>query len=268
MQKTQSRIPSKSPSAEPAVRAGTTGKKIKVLLIDGDYGEAYLIRKTIAQAGAGAFALEYTDRLSIGLERLARGGIDVLLLDPSVPDSHDLAAWGRAQAMGVPIIMLSARDDETSEAEALKKGAQEFLVKGKVDANLLVRSIYCAITRQRLASERERKTQKLESSEAHLNNIIRSNPDGIIIVDQKGTVRFVNPAVESLFGCKAEQLLGESLDFLPTVEGGKTELSIIRGDGEKGVVEIRVVETQYLGEAAYIASLRDITERKQSRGRN
>jgi signal transduction histidine kinase/PAS domain-containing protein len=266
MQKIQSRIPLKNLSSEPAAALRIEGKPIKVLLIDGDHREAYLIRKTIAEAGDGVFALEYTDQLTIGLERLARGGIDVLLLDSSVPDGRGLnsLAWGRAQAMGVPIVILSAQEDETSEAEALKKGAQEYLIKGRVNGNLLVRSIYRAIARQWPASERERKIQRLESSKAYLNNIIRSNPDGIIIVDHRGIVRFVNPAVESLFGCKAEKLLGESLGFLPTVEGGKTELGIVRGNGEKGVAEMRVVEMKYQGEAAYLVSLRDITERKQA----
>jgi len=266
MQNIQSRIPLKSLSSELAAKIKIEGKLITVLLISGEHRVTYLIRKAMAEAGSGTFALEYTDRLSTGLERLATGGIDVLLLDTSVPDSHglDSLVWERAQTMGVPIIMLSALDDETSEIEALKKGAQEYLVKGRVAGNLLVRSIYRAIARQRLVSEREQKIQRIESSEAHLYSIIRSNPDSIIIVDHKGIVRFVNPAVESLFGCKAEQLLGESLTFLPTVKGGKTELGIIRGDGEKSVAEIQVVEMEYQGKGAYLTSLRDITERKQA----
>ncbi len=266
MQENRSEIPLKILNSEPAATLRIESKPIKVLLISGNYREAYLIRKAMAEAGAGAIATEYTDRLSIGLERLAKGGIDVLLLDPSVPDSQgvDSLARLRAQTIGVPIVVLSALGDETSEVEALKKGAQEYLVKSRVDGNLLVRSIHRALARQRLASEIERKIQGLASDEAYLHNIIRSNPDGIILVDQTGIVRFVNPAAESLFGCKAEQLLGKSLGFLPAVEGGKSELGIIREDGEKGIAEIRVVETEYRGETAYLASLHDITERKQA----
>jgi len=266
MQENRSEIPLKILSSEPAATLRIESKPIKVLLIDGNYREAYLIRKAMAEAGAGAIATEYTDRLSIGLERLAKGGIDVLLLDPSTLDSQGVDSLSRlrARAMGVPIVVLSAAGDETSEVEALERGAQEYLVKGRVDSNLLVRSIHHAIARQRLASEIERKIHGLASNEAYLGNIIRSNPDGIILVDKTGIVHFVNPAAESLFGCKAEQLLGKSLGFLPAVEGGKTELGIIREDGEKGVAEIRVVETQYNGETAYLASLHDITERKQA----
>jgi len=258
MQKIQNRIPLKSISSEPAVRLKTDSKPIKVLLITGDHKEAYLIRKMVTQAVMGTFTLEYADRLSVGIERLTRGGIDVLLLDPSVPDSRGLHSLTqvRTQVGSIPIIMLSSLDNEKDKTEALKKGVQEYLVKGKLNRDLLARSIYRAIAQQWSVS-------KSESSEAQFNNIIKSYPDGIIIVDQKGTVCFANPAVESLFGCKAGQLLGESIDSLQAIEGGKTELGIVRGDGENLVAEVKVVEIKYQGETAYLASLRDITERKR-----
>ena len=258
MQKIQNRIPLKSLSSEPAVRLKTDSKPIKVLLITGDHKEAYLIRKMVTQAVMGTFTLEYADRLSVGIERLARGGIDVLLLDQSVPDGRGLQALTqvRAQVGGIPVIILSPLDNEKDKIEALKRGAQEYLVKGKLNRDLLARSIYHAIAQQWSVS-------KSESSEAQFNNIIKSYPDGIIIVDQKGTVCFANPAVESLFGCKAGQLLGESIESLQAIEGGKTELGIVRGDGENLVAEVKVVEIKYQGETAYLASLRDITERKR-----
>ena len=258
MQKTQNRIPLKSLSSEPAVRLKTDSKPIKVLLVTGDRKEAYLIRKMVTQAVMGAFTLEYADRLSVGIERLTRGGIDVLLLDPSVPDGRGLHSLTqvRAQVGGIPIIILSPLDNEKDKTEALEKGAQEYLFKGKLNRDLLARSIYRAIAQQW-------SVLKSESSEAQFNNIIKSYPDGIIIVDQKGTVCFANPAVESLFGCKAGQLLGESIDSLQAIEGGKTELGIVRGDGENLVAEVKVVEIKYQGETAYLASLRDITERKR-----
>lgn len=98
-------------------------------------------------------------------------------------------------------------------------------------------------------------------SEARLRNIIEKNADGIIIVDQKGKVCFVNPAVESFFGRKAEGLVGELFGF-PVVAGETAEVDIVRKGGERIVAEMRVVETEWDGEKAYLASLRDITERK------
>jgi PAS domain S-box-containing protein len=266
MQKSQNRTPSKRLSPEPAAMLRKESRPKKVLLIDGEYREAYPVYEVITEVGSGTFDLEYTDRLSAGLERLARGGIDVLLLAPSVPDSSDLnsSARRRAKSMGVPVVTLSAFDDEVSEIEVLKKGSREHLAKRKAYGDQLVRSINHAVTRQRLASEKAPQSRWPESSETRLYNIIKSIPDGIIIVDRRGIVRFVNPAVESLFKCKAERLLGETLDFLPMVEVGKTELGIVREDGKKGTAEIRVVEIRYRSEPAYLVSLRDITQAKKA----
>jgi signal transduction histidine kinase len=266
MQKSQNRTTSKRLSPEPAAVLRKEGRPKKVLLIDGEYREAYPVYEVMTEGTNCNFDLEYTDQLSVGLERLARGGIDVLLLAPSVSDSNDLnsPARRRARSMGVPVVTLSALDDEANEIEVLKKGSREYLAKRKAYGDQLVRSINRAITRQRLASEKAPQSRWPESVETRLHNIIKSIPDGVIIVDRRGIVRFVNPAVESLFKCKAERLLGETLDLLPMVEGGKTELGIVREDGKKGTAEIRMVETRYRGELAYLISMRDITQRKKA----
>jgi signal transduction histidine kinase/DNA-binding NarL/FixJ family response regulator len=266
MQNIQSKIPQKSLGTEPAVMLKTEGKPIRILLIDGNQRETYLIRKSITESVKGVFALECADRLSAGIKRLARGDINVILLDLTIPDGRGLESLTqvRAQAGGIPIIVLSPLDNEKDKIEALKRGAQEYLVKGNANSDLMVRTIYRAIAGKGPAPNREQKTPRSESAEAQFSNILKSHPDGIIIIDQKGAVCFTNPAVEALFGCKAEQLLGKSLDSLQAVEGGKTELGIVRGNGENRVAEVRVVEMQYRGETAYLASLRDITERKKA----
>ena len=156
MQKSENKTSSKRLSPEPAATLKNGSRPKKVLLIDGEYREAYPVYEVMTEVGSGAFDLEYTDRLSAGLERLARGGIDVLLLAPSVSDSNDLdsLARRRARSMGVPVVTLSAFDDEVSEIEVLKKGSPEYLAKRKAYGDQLVRSINRAITRQRLAAEK------------------------------------------------------------------------------------------------------------------
>jgi PAS domain S-box-containing protein len=106
-------------------------------------------------------------------------------------------------------------------------------------------------------------TEALRASRASFHNIVERSTDGIIVVDRKGVARFVNPAAGSFFGCKAGDHVGE-LFGLPVVAGGVTELTIIHRGGERGVGELRVVETEWEGEAAYLALLRDITERKRA----
>ena len=100
MQNIQSRIPLKSLKTEPAVTLKTEGKPIRILLIDGNQKEAYLIRKTVTESVKGAFALECADRLSAGIERLARGDINVILLDLTVPDGRGLESLTQVRAQG------------------------------------------------------------------------------------------------------------------------------------------------------------------------
>ncbi|MEI6045102.1 MAG: PAS domain S-box protein [Chloroflexota bacterium] len=107
----------------------------------------------------------------------------------------------------------------------------------------------------------EERNQELQTSEARFRNIINRNADGIIVVDKNGIVQFINPAAENLFDRSAEELRGELFGF-PLVTGETTELDIFRKGGETAVAEMRTVVTEWEGEFAYLAMLRNITERK------
>ena len=112
-------------------------------------------------------------------------------------------------------------------------------------------------------TRRKHVEKALEMSKENFRNMVEKNADGIIIVDRNGIVRFFNPVVESLFGRKAEELQGELFGF-PVITGKSTEVDIIRSGGEISIGEIRVVETSWEDESAYLVSIRDITERKRA----
>jgi signal transduction histidine kinase len=103
----------------------------------------------------------------------------------------------------------------------------------------------------------------LLASESRFREVIEQNADAIVIVDNDGIVRFVNPAAETLFSRKAEDLLGELFGY-PVVVDENTEIDIILGGRVSAIAEMRVAKTQWQGATAYLASLRDITVRKQS----
>ncbi|HXG64106.1 MAG TPA: ATP-binding protein [Blastocatellia bacterium] len=109
----------------------------------------------------------------------------------------------------------------------------------------------------------ELRARELEASEQRFRNVISKNADGIIIVDRRGIVRFVNPAAETLFDRESADLLGEMFGF-PLVAGETTEVDVVRRGGQTVVAEMRLVETEWEGELAYVATLRDITERKRA----
>ncbi len=102
----------------------------------------------------------------------------------------------------------------------------------------------------------------LQASESRFRNVIERNADGIIVVGWDGVVCFVNQAATALLGRPAGRMVGELFGF-PLVAADLTELDIWYG-GRSTVAEMRVVESEWEGEAVHLVSLRDITQRKQS----
>jgi serine phosphatase RsbU (regulator of sigma subunit) len=147
----------------PREPGGPPLKTIKVLLIEDNRGDVRLIQEFLAEVSGLHFELESADRLSTGLARLAQPGIDIILLDLSLPDSRGLETFLRVHTLvpRVPIVLLSGLDDETLAIKAMQKGAEDYLVKGHMDASHLVRAIRYAIerTRRRTAEQFVRATE-------------------------------------------------------------------------------------------------------------
>jgi signal transduction histidine kinase len=114
----------------------------------------------------------------------------------------------------------------------------------------------------RLTAERARLTEELNRSETRFRDIIERNADAIVVVDHDGVIRFANRAAAKLFGKAAEDLLERPFGF-PMVAGETVELDLLR-NGAPVAVEMRVVESEWEGRVACIASLRDVTERKRA----
>jgi signal transduction histidine kinase len=104
---------------------------------------------------------------------------------------------------------------------------------------------------------------ELTASEARFHSLVINTPDGVLVIEQAGLVRFVNPAAESLFARNQAELVGQSFGF-PVVGGETTEVEIVRRGGQSAVAEMRVVETKWEGELVLLASLRDVTDRKRA----
>jgi putative nucleotidyltransferase with HDIG domain len=92
--------------------------------------------------------------------------------------------------------------------------------------------------------------------------MIEQNADSIVIVDKEGYVQFVNPAAEQLFRIGKDDLLCKKFSF-PLAVGEASEITIKPDPGLEVICEMRVVNTEWQGKEAYLASLRDITERKR-----
>jgi signal transduction histidine kinase/DNA-binding response OmpR family regulator len=126
------------------------GPPVKVLLIEDDPDDALIVQESLTQARGAKVAVEWAQRLSTGLDRLGGEGIDVVLLDLSLPDSSGTETFYQvhAKAPYVPIVVLTGLDDELLGAELVREGGQDYLVKGQINSTLLTRSISYAIERK------------------------------------------------------------------------------------------------------------------------
>ena len=154
------------------------GSRLRVLLVEDSPADARLIQEMLREADA-AFDLQCVGNLAAGLDRLGGDpGHDLphaVLLDLSLPDSHGLETFERLRdraASRVPIVVLSGLDDETVAIEAMEGGAQDYLVKGHVDARLLSRSLRYAVERKRVEDRIARSEKTLADAQqiAHVGS--------------------------------------------------------------------------------------------------
>ena len=140
---------------------------IKVLLIEDNPGDARLVQEMLVDVGANKFSLAHVGLISEGLALLRKEGYDVIMLDLSLPDGYGLDTVRQvcAVASHLPVVILTGLDDETIAIRAVQEGAQDYLVKGQMDSNLLARAIRYAIERKRVGEEKAALEEQLRQSQ-------------------------------------------------------------------------------------------------------
>jgi two-component system sensor histidine kinase/response regulator len=242
---------------------------IKILLIEDNPGDARLMQEALTAARVATFDIECKDLLSKALPSVSKGGHDLILLDLSLPDSQGLETFRIIQkhALGKPVIVLTGLYDEEIAVKAVHEGAQDYLVKGQVDANLLYRSIFYAIERQRIEEE-------LRISNDLNLSIIKALPFGMDIVNEKGQILYLSDKFQQLFGKEA---IGEKCWLIykddkqqchncSLKSGIKIgEVHSIETEGIKGgkIFQIMHIGIIYKGQKAILEIFNDITERRR-----
>ncbi len=249
----------------------------RVLLIEDNPGDARLLREMLVEIGDAPFKLEWVDQLSKGLDRLTGGDIDAVLLDLSLPDSQGLDTFIQVhtQAPHIPITVLTGLDDTTLAVKAVREGAQDYLVKGKIDGNLLARAI-------RYAIERKRTEEALRESLQFSSSLLGNSPHPIIVINPDTSIRYANPAMERLTGFSAAEMIDRTAPYpwwakeiwdqesqllkdILTQETHKLEKRFQRKDGRPFWVEVNATPVMSNGQFKYrLVNLLDITERKQA----
>ncbi len=176
---------------------------LRVLLIEDNSADARLLREMLKRPAKLPPQVTSCETMQEAEGRLGGEAVDVILLDLGLPDASGLEAVHRAQAAAprVPLVVLTGLDDETVAAQALKQGAQDYLIKGEIEARGLMRAIRYAIERQAmddtLFGERER-------AQVTLNSIA----DAVISTDLTGNITFINSVAAGLTGWTAAEAIG------------------------------------------------------------
>jgi two-component system, cell cycle sensor histidine kinase and response regulator CckA len=256
------------------VTVANAAKPIRVLLVEDNPGDARLILEMLKEAQADGFQLQRVDRLEAALQRLGRAAVDVVLLDLGLPDSQGLATFHRTQQGVVeePIIIISGLDDESTALEAVRAGAQDYLVKGRIDGSALARVI-------RYAIERRRTEVKLR----WLTLAVDQSPASVFITDPRGTIQYVNDRFTQITGYAAAEAIGKTPRILKsgltppeyyralwsTIGEGRTWRAEIQNRRKSGelywdAVTVSPIRDQRGAIVHFLAVQEDITKRKEA----
>ena len=143
----------------------TTTSTLKILLIEDNLAEARLLQEFIKLTKSQNFGLVHVQRLQDGINQLNSQKYDVILLDLTLPDSQGLSSIPQLlqQNPSNPIIVLTNTNDEELAIEAVRQGAQDYLVKRHVNPDTLVRSVRYAVERKQFLEQLNQINQTLET---------------------------------------------------------------------------------------------------------
>jgi signal transduction histidine kinase/CheY-like chemotaxis protein len=243
--------------AQRKVVGGAQTKALQVLVVEDNDEDAELVRDALASTDMLEIETQCSPMLSDCIERLKNGGIDVVVLDLTLPDSESLRTLQkvRERAPNVPVVVLTGHDDDDFAFRAIKSGAHDYLVKGRTNAAMVLRSV--------LRAAEDRFTPRIpETPSTQVNAVIEFAPNGMMHLSNDLTVFAMNSALVSLVGANwsgkllteiwpeftADRLIeatehggGVQLNDLPlppsSVHKGKVDLSIWPTRTQEGITD-------------------------------
>src|SRR5579863_10560845 len=178
----------------------------KVLLIENNLGDAEILRKMFVAQATHHSELIHVECMADAEEYLAEHAVDIILVNLGLPDVQGLEVVRRAHAAAphIPLVVMTGLDDVSLGLQALQEGAEDYLIKGQLEARGLLRALRYAIERKSmeagLFAEKER-------AQVTLNCI----GDGVICTDVAGNITFLNAVAERMTGWPSQEAAGRPM---------------------------------------------------------
>ncbi|HTY91220.1 MAG TPA: response regulator [Methanocella sp.] len=190
------------------------------------------------------------------LELLNKKTFDVIISDYEMQgmDGIELLETLRAQGNDVPVIIYASQGKENAIIRAVRSGAELFLQKSADPRSQLTELRFIV---EEIA-KRKRTESALRRRENDFHVIVERNADAMLVLDNRGSIRYANPAANILFNMKESELIGKVLGF-PIILQDPVEMYIVRGYQEFVAAEMRMVEVVWEEEPSYLISFRDVT---------
>jgi diguanylate cyclase (GGDEF)-like protein/PAS domain S-box-containing protein len=213
----------------------STGSTKGLLLIEDNLGDARLLREMLNEEGSHEVVMTHVRAMHEAEEYLTEHEVDIILLDLGLPDAQGMGALRRTQeaAPRIPVVVLTGLDDRSLAARALQEGAQDYLIKGQIEARGLLRALRYAIERNIME---EALFEQKERAQVTLNCL----GDAVVCTDIDGKVTFLNRVAEKVTGWTLREAAGrpmpEVFRIMDASGGTATE-----NTAEIGILRIRAI---------------------------
>ena len=173
-----------------------------ILLVEDNPGDARLIRELFRDLQGRSFDIITAESFRQAHDRLQERNVDLALVDLSLPDSHGLDTFRKIAAgyPSLPQVLLTGLNDRETAIQAVREGAQDYLLKGEVDGHVLIRAIDYAIERKRIQVELEAANTRLQKSAEDLHSILNQLHIGTILIGPEGRILHMSVSALRLLG--------------------------------------------------------------------
>ncbi len=173
-----------------------------ILLLEDNPGDARLICELFHDLQGRSFDVVTAETFQQALVCLQERHVDLALVDLSLPDSHGLETFRKLAEdyPSLPQVLLTGLDDQEIAFQAVREGAQDYLLKGQVDEHVLVRAIDYAIERKRIQAELEALNARLRKSADDLHSILNQLHIGTILISPEGRILHMSVSALRLLG--------------------------------------------------------------------